>query len=111
MTTNVRLARQGAEAPVKQHPTGREAARLLAAIDELTPELAARASEIESVRRIPADITDRLQRIGFFRTLLPRSHGGLELSVPEVLPMIEALAAADGTVGWVAMIGTAARRA
>jgi alkylation response protein AidB-like acyl-CoA dehydrogenase len=85
---------------------GWESARLLAAIDDLVPELAARAGEIESVRRIPADITDKLRRIGFFRTLLPRSHGGLELSVPEVLLLIEVLAAADGSVGWVAMVGT-----
>jgi alkylation response protein AidB-like acyl-CoA dehydrogenase len=109
MTTNVQFARQGADAPVKQHPVGRGAARLLAAIDELAPELAARASEIESARRIPADITDRLRHMGLFRTLLPRSHGGLELSVPEVLPLIEALSAADGSVGWVAMIGTASQ--
>jgi alkylation response protein AidB-like acyl-CoA dehydrogenase len=109
MTTNVQLARQGADAPVKQYPIGRGAARLLAAIDDLSPELAARAGEIESARRIPADITDRLRHMGLFRTLLPRSHGGLELSVPEVLPLIEALSAADGSVGWVAMIGTASQ--
>lgn len=109
MTTNVQLARQGADAPVKQQPIGREAARLLAAVEDLAPELASRAGEIESVRRIPADITDRLGRLGLFRTLVPRSHGGLELSVPEVLPLIEALSAADGSVGWVAMIGTASQ--
>lgn len=109
MTTNVKLARQVADAPVQQHPVMHGAARLLAAIDEMAPELAARAGEIESARRIPADITDRLRQIGLFRTLLPRSHGGMELSVPEVLPLIEALAAGDGSVGWVAMIGTAAQ--
>jgi alkylation response protein AidB-like acyl-CoA dehydrogenase len=65
--------------------------------------------EIESARRIPADIIDRLRQIGLFRSLLPRSHGGLELSVPEVLPLIEALSAADGSVGWVAMIGAASQ--
>ena len=47
--------------------------------------------------------------MGVFRTLLPRSHGGMELSVPEVLPLIEALSTADGSVGWVAMIGTASQ--
>jgi alkylation response protein AidB-like acyl-CoA dehydrogenase len=109
MTTNVQLARRGADAPVKQYPIGRGAARLLAAIDDLAPELAARAAEIERARRIPADIIDRLRQMGLFRTLLPRSHGGLELSVPEVLPLIEALSAADGSVGWVAMIGTASQ--
>ncbi|WP_426419706.1 acyl-CoA dehydrogenase family protein [Bradyrhizobium genosp. A] len=108
MTTNVQIARQSADAPVKQHPAEHGAARLLAAIDDLAPELAARSAEIERARRVPVDITDRLLRMGFFRTLLPRSHGGLELSVPEVLPLIQALSAADGSVGWVAMIGTAA---
>jgi alkylation response protein AidB-like acyl-CoA dehydrogenase len=106
MTINVQFARQGAAAPVHQHSIASGAARLLAAIDDLAPELAARAGEIERVRRIPADITGRLRQMGLFRTLLPRSHGGLELSVPEVLPLIEALSAADSSVGWVAMIGT-----
>ena len=106
MTINVQFARQGAAATVRQPPIAPGAARLLAAIEDLAPELAARAGEIERVRLIPADITDRLRRIGLFRTLLPRSHGGLELSVPEVLPLIEALSAADSSVGWVAMIGT-----
>ena len=108
-TTNVQFARKGADAPVKPQPLAREAARLRAAIDDLAPELAARAVEIEGARRVPADIVDRLRKMGLFRTLLPRSHGGLELSVPEVLPLIEALSAADGSVGWVAMIGTASQ--
>ena len=105
-TTNVQFARKDTDAPTKQQPVARGAARLLADIDDLAPQLAARSAEIEQGRRIPADIIDRLKRIGLFRTLLPRSHGGLELSVPEVLPMIETLAAADSSVGWVAMIGT-----
>ena len=107
--TNVQFARKGADAPAKQQPVAREAAGLRAAIDEMAPELAARAAEIESARRVPADIVDRLRQIGLFRTLLPRSHGGLALSVPEVLPLIEAVATADGSVGWVAMIGTASQ--
>jgi indole-3-acetate monooxygenase len=106
MTNNVQLARQSADAPVKQHAVAQGAARLLSAIDDLAPELSARAGEIESARRILADIIDRLRLMGLFRTLLPRSHGGLELSVPEVVPLIEALSAAEGSVGWVAMIGT-----
>jgi alkylation response protein AidB-like acyl-CoA dehydrogenase len=88
VTTNVQFARQGtnrgADAAVKQQPVAAGAARLLAAIHDMAPELAARAAEIESARRVPADIADRLRQIGLFRTLLPRSHGGLELSVPEV---------------------------
>jgi indole-3-acetate monooxygenase len=108
-TTTVQLARKSADAPMKQQPVALGAAQLLAAINDLAPEIAARAAEIEGARRIPADIIDRLKRIGLFRSLAPRSHGGLELTVPEVLPLIEALAAADSSVGWVAMIGTGAQ--
>jgi alkylation response protein AidB-like acyl-CoA dehydrogenase len=107
--TNVQLAHKGPDVAAMQQPVARGAAWLRAAIDDLAPELAARAAEIESARRVPADIVDRLRQMGLFRTLLPRSHGGLELSVPEVLPLIDALAAADGSVGWVAMIGTASQ--
>jgi alkylation response protein AidB-like acyl-CoA dehydrogenase len=84
---------------VKQQPVASGAARLLTAVNGLAPEPADRAAEIEDARRVPADIIDRLLRMGFFRTLLPRSHGGLELDVPEVLPLIEALSAADSSVG------------
>ena len=109
VTTNAQIARKGADAPMKQQPVAGAARQLLAAINDLAPRFAARAVEIESARRIPADIIDRLRQIGLFRSLLPRSHGGLELSVPEVLPSIEALSAADGSIGWVAMIGTASQ--
>jgi indole-3-acetate monooxygenase len=104
--TNVQLA---PSAPAGERPVTDGAAGLLAAIHQLAPELAARAAEIEAARRVPADIADRLRHMGLFRTLLPRSLGGLELSVPEVLPLIEALSAAEGSVGWVAMIGTASQ--
>jgi alkylation response protein AidB-like acyl-CoA dehydrogenase len=106
VSTNVQFAQKGANAPMKPQPATGTARQLLAAIHDLAPRFAARAGEIESGRRIPADIIDRLRKMGLFRTLVPRSHGGLELSVPEVLPLIEALAAADSSIGWVSMIGT-----
>ena len=46
VTTNVQLARKGADTPAKQQPVAREATRLRSAIDDLAPELAARAAEI-----------------------------------------------------------------
>jgi alkylation response protein AidB-like acyl-CoA dehydrogenase len=102
--TNVKPARDSVDVAAQQ-PDASEATRLLAAVSDLAPELAARAEEIEHDRRVPGDIIDALRRIGVFRTLVPRSYGGLELSVPEVLPVLETLAAADSSVGWVAMIG------
>ena len=82
-----------------------EAVRLLTALRELAPQIAARSQEIEDGRRVPADIAVSLRKLGLFRTLLPRSLGGLELTAPDVVQMLEILAAADSSVGWVAMIG------
>jgi indole-3-acetate monooxygenase len=108
-TLDIATARNNHDAPPTQ-PIEGDVARLLAALGALTPELAARSDEIEAGRRVPRDIMDRLRQLGLYRTLLPRSHGGLELSVPDVVPMLETLAAADASVGWVAMIGLGAQK-
>ncbi len=81
------------------------AKRLLADIRELTPALSARAAEMEAKGRIPKDVIDVLKAIGAFRLFVPQSHGGLELDLPTGLSIITALARADGSVGWTAMIG------
>lgn len=105
--TNVQSIRKRVDAAIEQQPAADEATRLLAVIGELAPELAIRAEEIEHCRHVPGDIMETFRRIGLFRALVPRSHGGCEMSIPEVLPLLETLAAADSSVGWVAMIGVA----
>ncbi len=97
ITTNIQPLRKRVDAAADKET-------LLAAVDELAPELASRAEEIEHSRRLPADIVDSLRRIGLFRALVPRSHGGFAMSIPDVLPMLETLANADSSVAWVAMI-------
>jgi len=103
MRTNVQPARNTFDT-AERRPLSEAATRLLAAIRDLAPGIAARADEIEAGRRVPGDIVEALRRVGVFRMLVPRSHGGLELSGPEAMPVIEALSAADSSVGWVAMI-------
>jgi indole-3-acetate monooxygenase len=80
---------------------------LLASIQELASEITARAAEFEAVRRVPPDFVDRLRSIGIFRIFVPRSHGGLELPLPEGLEVITALARLDGSIGWTAMVACA----
>jgi alkylation response protein AidB-like acyl-CoA dehydrogenase len=109
-TIDLATVRNENDAPPTRHPAEGEAARLLAALRALAPQIAARSEEIEAVRRVPDDIANRLRQLGLYRTLLPRSHGGFELSVPDVVPMLETLAAADASVGWVAMIGIGAQK-
>jgi alkylation response protein AidB-like acyl-CoA dehydrogenase len=81
--------------------------RLLADVQELAPAITARIAEIEAGRRIPLDLVDALRSLGLFRMFAPRSHGGLELDLPEVLEILGALGRVDGSVGWIAMVAGA----
>jgi len=78
------------------------------AIAVLVPEIAARAAEIEQRRCIPVDLFDALVATGCFGGHLPTSQGGLELPLREVNSIIEEVARADGSVGWVTMIAIGA---
>ena len=75
---------------------------------DLTTEVAARSEEIEARREIPPEVAALLERAGCFRTLVPRAFGGLEMDAVDVVEMLEALARADSSVGWVTMVRTAA---
>jgi alkylation response protein AidB-like acyl-CoA dehydrogenase len=81
------------------------AADILAAVRELAPSIAARGDEIEAARRIPADLNDQLREAGLYRMLVPRSHGGMQVGLLDVLEIVETLSVADGSVGWTATIG------
>lgn len=74
-------------------------------VAELAPRIAARAGEIEEARRLPADLAAELAAAGLFRLVVPTSLGGLELPPATVVATIEAVAAADASVGWCLMIG------
>jgi alkylation response protein AidB-like acyl-CoA dehydrogenase len=82
-----------------------ESDRILSAVRDLAPKIAAHASEIESARRLPMDLLSELRSIGLFRMLVPRSHGGLEIDFPPSVEILSELAAADGATGWSVMIG------
>jgi len=84
---------------------GGAAERLLADVRALAPEIVARAGEAEASRTLPRDLVDKLRAIGVFRMFAPESHGGLELALPDILEIVSAIAAADGSAGWTVMIG------
>jgi alkylation response protein AidB-like acyl-CoA dehydrogenase len=79
--------------------------RLLGAVRDLSPVIARRAAEIEEARRLPLDLVEQLTSIGFFRMILPRRWGGLEIEFPKSVEILAELSAADGSVGWSSMIG------
>jgi alkylation response protein AidB-like acyl-CoA dehydrogenase len=80
----------------------RTAESLLHAAHDLAPEIVAVRDEIERTRGLPAPLVARLRAAGLFQLWLPRALGGPELHPVEYLSVIEALAVADGAVGWCA---------
>ena len=78
---------------------------LIANVRALSPELAARAAEMEEVRRLPADLAAKLAKAGVFRMITPKSFSGLELTPHDFVETVEAVATANASAGWCAMIG------
>jgi indole-3-acetate monooxygenase len=71
----------------------------------LAAAIAARAEEIERARNLPPDLVEALIDAGSFRLCVPRSLGGGEAEPVAFARAIEAIASADGSTGWCAMIG------
>jgi alkylation response protein AidB-like acyl-CoA dehydrogenase len=81
-------------------------ARILAAAEALAPELRRRSDEIESNRRMPDDLVAKLRAAGVFRMSMPAAWGGPEVDLWTQVCVVEALARADASAGWYAMIGS-----
>jgi alkylation response protein AidB-like acyl-CoA dehydrogenase len=62
--------------------------------------VAAASNEIESTRRLPPALLDRLHEAGLFRLLLPRSSNGIETDPVTFFHAIEAIAREDGSTAW-----------
>ena len=77
----------------------------ITAVQSLTDEVARRAPEIESVRRLPADLAGKMAKAGLFRMLLPAALGGHDTPPAQIGLAIETLAQADASAAWCLMIG------
>lgn len=60
----------------------------------------AAGSRIEAERALPAEVHVALRESGAFRLLLPRSIGGLEVSIPLFAEVAMILATADASTAW-----------
>ena len=67
----------------------------------LVPLLRSRASETESLRRIPDDIIQKLRDAELYRVLQPASQGGLELGFLAHVRLTSEIARGCGSTGWV----------
>ena len=80
--------------------------QMLANAIEFGRRAAPRAAEIEQARHLPRDLVEGMRALKLFAMFVPKSHGGLEMGLLESLAVFEELAAADGVLGWLAMIGS-----
>src|ERR1700721_1366818 len=73
---------------------------VVARAEAVRPAVAAASSEIESTRRLPPELLDKLHAAGLFRLLLPRSSKGIETDPLTFFHVIETIARADGSTAW-----------
>jgi alkylation response protein AidB-like acyl-CoA dehydrogenase len=82
--------------------------RVVENVKALQTEISERAEEIEQAHAVPFDLVEKLRAAGVFRRYVPRSHGGDELWPDDGVTVIEELARADGSIAWIAAVGSEA---
>ncbi len=90
-----------------QTSDGADATHVLHAVEALAPQIKDAADTIEAERRLPPALARALMEAGVFRAGVPRVYGGGELDPMSQVRVVEELSWVDGSVGWLAMIGTA----
>ncbi|OKO68192.1 acyl-CoA dehydrogenase family protein [Bradyrhizobium sp. NAS96.2] len=73
---------------------------VIARAEAIRDAVAAADDEIETTRRLPPDLLDRLHEAQLFRLLLPRSTNGIETDPVTFFHVIETIAKADASTAW-----------
>jgi alkylation response protein AidB-like acyl-CoA dehydrogenase len=73
---------------------------VIARAEAVRGAVSAAADEIESTRRLPPALLDKLHEAGLFRLLLPRSSNGIETDPVTFFHVIETIAKADASTAW-----------
>ena len=79
---------------------------LLNAARDLAPEILSVRDDIESTRRLPKSLVEKMRSARMFELWLPQVFGGPALHPLDFLPIIEELSGADGSVGWCATVAS-----
>ncbi len=80
-------------------------AEVLEGVRRVGAEAARRAEELDRLGVMPDDLYDDLAATGCFRAMVPRANGGLELSLAEINALTIEAAKANGSLGWILLIG------
>lgn len=70
----------------------------------LAPDIAAARGAMDEHRRLPDHLAVMFREAGFYRLCIPRAYGGLEAPPRLVVETLEALAEAEASAAWCAMI-------
>ncbi len=81
-------------------PTDIDAHPLVEAAVALRPTLRQYHDEIEREQRMPPALVGQLREAGFYKMVIPRSLGGLQVDTLTYLRVVETLAEGVGSVGW-----------
>lgn len=76
-------------------------------MDELLACIRARRDDFQRLSHVPRDVVEAMKRAGIFRASTPTRFGGDALPAGTFLQMVERIATADGSAGWVAAFGSA----
>ena len=81
-------------------PADIDAQPLVQAAAALQPVLRRYHEEIEREQRMPPALVEQLREAGFYKMVIPRALGGLQVDTLTYLRVVELLAEGAGSVGW-----------
>ena len=81
-------------------PVDIDAQPVVRASAAVRPVLRRYHEEIEREQRLPQDLVEQLHAAGFYRMVIPRALGGLQVDPLTYLRVVELLAEGAGSVGW-----------
>lgn len=81
-------------------PDDIDAQPVVQAAAALQPVIRTYQQDIEREQRLPPPLVERLHEAGFYRLVIPRSLGGLQVDPLTYLRVVELLAEGAGSVGW-----------
>ncbi len=81
-------------------PADIDAQPLVQAAAALQPALRDYHDEIEREQRLPKALVEQLRAAGFYKMVIPRALGGLQVDPLTYLRVVELLAEGAGSVGW-----------
>ena len=83
-------------------------AGIIERIDAIAPVIRQHQTETEEIRALPDAGYHALRSTGAFHIAIPRSYGGYETSITSQLRVSAAVAAIDGSAGWVTALSNVA---